>query len=140
LTIKIPFSFFLLKRKMSFDDENEQIARAMALSLQGLEAQINQNEQEDLDLKVAIAASLGKSVDQLTARDMLLSETPKITAKRPREEDEVEVTSGQHRVLKRFDNSNTQFWNGVVKLTFVKGFIGSDYIRFEEIVQKVCYC
>lgn len=125
---------------MSSDDENEQIARAMALSLQGLEAQLYQPSQEDLDLKAAIAASLGKTVDQLTARDMLLAETPRenVNNKRPREED-LQQESGQHRVLKRFDNSNAQFWDGKVKLTYVQGFIGSDYIRFEDIVQKVCF-
>lgn len=120
---------------MSDSEENEQIARAMALSLQGLEAKLSQEEQERLDLKNAIAASLGKTVDQLTARDMLLADTPaKPSLKREREED---TTSGRHRVLKRFDNSESQFWNGVVKLTYIKGFIGPDYIRFKDIVQKV---
>ncbi|KAG2236996.1 hypothetical protein INT48_001763 [Thamnidium elegans] len=119
---------------MSGSEENEQIARAMALSLQGLEARMSQEEQERSDLKIAIAASLGKTVDQLTARDMLLADTPaKPSLKREREEDAI---SGQHRVLKRFDNSESQFWNGVVKLTYIKGFIGPDYIRFKDIVQK----
>lgn len=125
---------------MSDTEENEQIARAIALSLQGFEAQVDHEEQESLDLKRAIAASLGKTVDQLTARDMLLADTPKPTTptsnKRPREEDSTNSLS-QHRVLKRFDNSSTQFWDGVVKLTYVKGFIGPDYIRFQDIIQKV---
>ncbi|CAO3651027.1 unnamed protein product [Mucor hiemalis] len=117
------------------EDENEQIARAMALSLQGLEAEIVQEDQEQLDLKAAIAASLGKTVDQLTARDMLFAETPSNNNnKRKREEEE--ALSGQHRVLKRFDNSNKLFWDGIVKLTYVQGFVGPDYIRFEDIVNK----
>lgn len=136
--------FSLSNITMSDTEENEQIARAMALSLQGLEAQIDQEEQESLDLKRAIAASLGKTVDQLTARDMLLADAPvaapkpasPVTNKRPREEDSND-SYPQHRVLKRFDNSSTRFWKGVVKLTYVKGFIGPDYIRFQDIVQKV---
>lgn len=118
------------------EDENEQIARAMALSLQGLESELAHEEQEQLDLKAAIAASLGKTVDQLTARDMLFAETPKPNIsnnKRKREED----ISGQHRVLKRFDNSNTLYWDGIVKLTYVQGFVGPDYIRFQDIINKV---
>lgn len=125
------------------EDENEQIARAMALSLQGLESELAHEEQEQLDLKAAIAASLGKTVDQLTARDMLLAETPKPNIsnnnssnnnnKRKREEE----LSGQHRVIKRFDNSNTLFWDGIVKLTYVQGFVGPDYIRFQDIINKV---
>lgn len=126
---------FCFDHNMS-EDENEQIARAMALSLQGLEAEIVQEDQEQLDLKAAIAASLGKTVDQLTARDMLFAETPSNNNnKRKREEEE--ALSGQHRVLKRFDNSNKLFWDGIVKLTYVQGFVGPDYIRFEDIVNKV---
>ena len=120
---------------MSFAEEDEQIARAIALSLQGLESRIETEDKEDDDMKAAIAASLGKSVDQLTARDLLLAETPKPVNKRPREE---ELTN-QHRVMKRFDNSNKFFMDGIVKLTYVTGFIGADYIRFQDIVQKVFY-
>ncbi|KAI9487203.1 MAG: tyrosyl-DNA phosphodiesterase-domain-containing protein [Benjaminiella poitrasii] len=119
---------------MSSEDENEQIARAMAFSLQGLESQLKQEQEEKDDLKKAIAASLGKKVEELTARDMLLAEVPKPPIKRPREDDEDLMP--RHRVLKRFDNSEARFWNGVVKLTYVKGFIGPDYIRFEDIIQK----
>lgn len=120
---------------MSDDEENQQLARAMALSLQGLEAKLTREEQEKADLKLAIALSLGKPVDQLTARDMLFADThpPAVSQKRPRED----ASTGQHRVLKRIDHSLSQFWEGTVKLSYVQGFIGPDYIRFKDIVQKV---
>lgn len=122
---------------MSDREEQEQIARAMALSIQGLDAHIDQEQQEKQDMKAAIAASLGKTVNQLTARDMLLADTspPVSNSKRPREEEAVSYPV--HRVVKRFDNSEARFWDGTVKLTYVKGFVGPDYIRFEDIVQKV---
>lgn len=123
---------------MSDSEENEQMARAIALSLQGLETRISQEERENLDLKNAIAASLGKTVEQLTARDILLADTtpqPAITNnKRPREE---ETNTARPHVIRRFDYSNQQFWNGIVKLTYVKGFVGQSYIRFQDIIQKV---
>lgn len=126
---------------MSDDEEREQIARAMALSLQGLDAQFDQEQQEQQDMRAAIAASLGKTVDQLTARDMLLADTSLPASnhinKRPREEDETSNSYPVHRTVKRFDNSEARFWDGTVKLTYVKGFVGPDYIRFEDIVQKV---
>lgn len=120
---------------MSDIEENEQIARAIALSLEGLQSHTSQEQQEQNELKLAIAASLGKSVDQLTARDMLMAEIapPPTTNKRTREVEE----SGTHRVMKRFENSDARYWDGTVKLTYVKGFIGPDYIRFEDIIQKV---
>ncbi|KAL9555983.1 hypothetical protein MBANPS3_002097 [Mucor bainieri] len=125
---------------MSDDEERQQIARAMALSLEGLEAQYDQEQQEQHDMKAAIAASLGKTVDQLTARDMLMADTSLPASnhnnKRPREED-TSSSYPVHRIVKRFDNSEARFWNGIVKLTYVKGFVGPDYIRFEDIVQKV---
>ncbi|CEP13302.1 hypothetical protein [Parasitella parasitica] len=122
---------------MSDNEEKEQIKRAIALSLQGLKTQLNQEQQEQQNMKAAIAASLGKTVDQLTARDMLLADTsaPVSSYKRPR--DEKSVPYPVHRIVKRFDNSETRFWDGTVKLTYVKGFVGPDYIRFEDIVQKV---
>lgn len=122
---------------MSHSEENEQIARAIALSLQGLESQLDQDQQEKQDLKEAIAVSLGKKVHELTARDMLLVDVSTTrnatTNKRPRNEE----FSSTHRVSKRFDNSETRYWEGIVKLTYVKGFVGPDYIRFQDIVQKV---
>jgi len=125
---------------MSDDEERQQIAKAMALSLEGLEARFDQEQQEQNDMKAAIAASLGKTVDQLTARDMLLADASLPVSnsnnKRPREE-ETSSSYPVHRIVKRFDNSETRFWNGIVKLTYVKGFVGPDYIRFEDIVQKV---
>lgn len=126
---------------MSDDEERQQIARAMALSLEGLEAHFEQEQQEQHDMRAVIAASLGKTVDQLTARDMLLADASlhvsNHNSKRPREEEEVGGSYTMHRVVKRFDNSEARFWNGIVKLTYVRGFVGPDYIRFEDIVQKV---
>jgi tyrosyl-DNA phosphodiesterase-1 len=115
---------------MSDTEENEQIARAIALSL---ESHLDHEQKEQDELKLAIAASLGKKVEQLTARDMLTADMSSAPRKRPREE---ESTTNQ-RVLKRFDNANARYWDGTVKLTYVKGFVGPDYIRFEDIIQKV---
>lgn len=119
---------------MSDTEENEQVARAIALSMQGLENRLSEEERETMDLKEAVAASLGKTVDQLTARDMLMAGTAPQTNKRPRE---IEPAATPRKVVRRFDFSNQQFWNGVVKLTYVKGFVGQNYIRFQDIVQKV---
>ncbi|KAI7897075.1 tyrosyl-DNA phosphodiesterase-domain-containing protein [Mucor mucedo] len=118
---------------MSDTEEQEQIARAIALSLSGLESRLTEEERETQDLKEAVAASLGKSVDSLTARDMLTAGS--VSYKRPREQEPI-VAEQRKVVVRRFDYSNQQFWDGVVKLTYVKGFVGQTFIRFEDIVQK----
>ncbi|KAI8082631.1 tyrosyl-DNA phosphodiesterase-domain-containing protein [Gilbertella persicaria] len=118
---------------MSDVEENEQLALAMALSLENLESHMSREAQEKDNLKSAIAASLGKKVEELTARDMLLADISSLPAtnnKRPREEDAI------YPISKRVNNSDTRFWDGTVKLTYIKGFVGPDYIRFQDIVQK----
>ncbi|OBZ81552.1 Tyrosyl-DNA phosphodiesterase 1 [Choanephora cucurbitarum] len=119
---------------MSDTEENEQLALAMALSLENTIQRESEEERESNDLKAAIAASLGKKVEQLTARDMLMADISSVsTPKRAREET---LDSGFHRITKRIDQSETRYWDGVVKLTYVQGFVGPDYIRFQDIVQK----
>ncbi|KAI8984565.1 tyrosyl-DNA phosphodiesterase-domain-containing protein [Mycotypha africana] len=116
------------------DNEEEQFARAVALSLQ---SQIMDKEKEDNDLKVAIAASLGKSVDQLTARDLLMADVSASSSTanktRGREDDSNSLSEPDPKRLK---HTETKYWDGTIKLTYVKGFTGPDYVRFEDIIQK----
>lgn len=121
----------LFRRIRSDMDENEQIAKAIALSL---ESHIDHEQKEQDELKLAIAASLGKKVEELTARDMLMADLSSNPSplKRAREE-EFET----HRALKRVEKPDARYWDGTVKLTYVKGFVGPDYVRFEDIIQRV---
>ena len=113
---------------MNNAEENEEIAQAIALSLR---SHIEEQEQENEELKLAIAASLGKTVDQLTARDLLLGATDPV--RKRKQPEEIDIGS----VTKRVDLSNTKYWVGTVKLTYIKGFTGPDYVTLKDIIQKV---
>lgn len=113
---------------MNNAEENEEIAQAIALSLR---SHIEEQEQENEELKVAIAASLGKTVDQLTARDLLLGAADPV--RKRKQSEEIDIGS----VTKRVDLSNAKYWEGTVKLTYVKGFTGPDYVTLKDIIQKV---
>lgn len=115
---------------MSDTEEQEDIARAIALSLSGLERRLTEEEREMQDLREAVAASLGKSVESLTARDMLTANNVS-EKKRPRE-----VQVEERKVIRRVDSSGP-YWHGVVKLTHIKGFVGQSFIRIQDIIQKV---
>ncbi|KAG1040269.1 hypothetical protein G6F46_012053 [Rhizopus delemar] len=112
---------------MNNAEENEEIAQAIALSLR---SHIEEQEQENEELKVAIAASLGKTVDQLTARDLLLGAADPV--RKRKQSEEIDIGS----VTKRVDLSNAKYWEGTVKLTYVKGFTGPDYVTLKDIIQK----
>ncbi|KAI8879910.1 phospholipase D/nuclease [Backusella circina FSU 941] len=107
--------------------DSEDMKRAIALSL------LEHSDNEQDDLKEAIAASLGKTVSQLTARDLLMadydSQKSKRTQKRP---PAVDLTQDSNKRIK----TPTRFWEGTVKLTYIKGFHGPDYITLPEIIQK----
>lgn len=108
-------------------DYETDMRKAMAESLSH---HLQEQEKENDDLKEAIAASLGKTVEQLTARDLLLATDP--VRKRQRSEDLSSIVT-----TKRVDTSNSKYWDGTVKLTYVKGFTGPNYIKLSDIVQRV---
>ncbi|CEG64799.1 hypothetical protein RMATCC62417_01711 [Rhizopus microsporus] len=107
-------------------DYETDMRKAMAESLSH---HLQEQEKENDDLKEAIAASLGKTVEQLTARDLLLATDP--VRKRQRSEDLSSIVT-----TKRVDTSNSKYWDGTVKLTYVKGFTGPNYIKLSDIVQR----
>ncbi|CEJ03148.1 hypothetical protein RMCBS344292_17136 [Rhizopus microsporus] len=108
-------------------DYETDMRKAMAESLSH---HLQEQEKENDDLKKAIAASLGKTVEQLTARDLLLATDS--VRKRQRSEDQSSIVT-----TKRVDTSNSKYWDGTVKLTYVKGFTGPNYIKLSDIVQRV---
>ncbi|KAI9248880.1 tyrosyl-DNA phosphodiesterase I [Phascolomyces articulosus] len=80
--------------------------------------------------------SLGKPVEKLTAREVLLGQSSSST-KRPFPSDKTSSSSNVERPLKIPTLPGpTRYWDGVVKLTYVTGFTGPNFIRFEDIVQR----
>lgn len=136
-------------QESSVDPEQNDIDRAIALSLQQehhdndssnstAQAAADRVSDHNDDMRTAIALSLGKSVDQLTAREALgLTAATKDVVeqynKRKRQEEE-EGTSDSSSNKKTMDQR--YYWDGVVKLTHVTGFTGPNFIRFEDIVEK----
>ncbi|CAO3618381.1 unnamed protein product [Cunninghamella blakesleeana] len=140
------------------DEENDNLFRAIALSLEGndnvLETRVQ--EQEKLDMRKALALSLNKKVEELTPREILMMEssinTTTITTKRKASmsENNNSNTEGQNKAkeeklpLKRtkidstsaVSNTTANYWDGIVKLTYIRGYFGPNFIRIEDIIQK----
>jgi tyrosyl-DNA phosphodiesterase-1 len=108
--------------------DSEDIQRAIALSLLDPSDDVKEEENE---LKMAIAASLGKTVSQLTARDLLMADYD--SHKPAQKRSAIDLTTSTNKRQK----TPTRFWDGTVKLTYIKGFHGPDYITLAEIIQKV---
>ncbi|KAI8139444.1 hypothetical protein BJV82DRAFT_252278 [Fennellomyces sp. T-0311] len=134
------------------DSDNEQMRQAIALSLQQHQHEtqnasaaqsdnrlgdlftqrLDDVDRENEDIRKAIALSLGKPVEQLTAREAL-GLVPGVKRSLT---DDSGPTVGQD-ASKKPSAGLPRYWDGVVKLTHVTGFTGPNFIRFEEIVQKV---
>jgi tyrosyl-DNA phosphodiesterase-1 len=110
--------------------DSEDIQRAIALSL--LDHSDDVKEEED-ELKMAIAASLGKTASQLTARDLLMADYDSHKPAQKRSAIDLTTTASNNKRQK----TPTRFWDGTVKLTYIKGFHGPDYITLAEIIHKV---
>ncbi|ORZ22399.1 tyrosyl-DNA phosphodiesterase-domain-containing protein [Absidia repens] len=143
----------------SDDDNDDDLSHAIALSLQQDEndhhdsspwqpqlssIQLDRHEQEQQDMKLALALSLGKTVDQLTARDILMADSNtnqnysdnKRAQPTPEEHDRSSWNSVKKKKISSTTTTFTKHWDGVIKLTYVRGFVGPSFIRFEDIVQK----
>ncbi|KAI9033710.1 tyrosyl-DNA phosphodiesterase-domain-containing protein [Phycomyces nitens] len=114
---------------MSNDNDENELEYACALSEKSFLESVNEEERERKDMIEAIAASLGKTPDQLTAREMLT-----LTLNPPRKRTFLDNSAECSR--KRPTNSPVRYWDGVVKLTHVPGFVGTQFIRFQDIVEK----
>ncbi|KAI8074463.1 tyrosyl-DNA phosphodiesterase-domain-containing protein [Gongronella butleri] len=138
--------------------DDEQLALAIALSLDEekghYQAHLDKQQQEIEDRKLALALTLGKSVDELTARDMLALDSASVVidddngnisgapvgsssssiigAGKKRAADESSSSSNNSKSARKFD----RYWQGTIKLTHVRGFSGPTFIRIEDIVQK----
>ncbi|KAG1454708.1 hypothetical protein G6F56_007251 [Rhizopus delemar] len=129
---------------MSQAEENDNIARSVAsLFTSRLE------DREDEDLKEALAASLGKTVSQLTARDLLLGGSSSSSSSSNSNSNSGSGSGGggggikrqaspppAPTSVKRPDILFEKYWDGIVKLTYVQGFVGPRYLSLKEIVQK----
>ncbi|KAI8377756.1 tyrosyl-DNA phosphodiesterase-domain-containing protein [Radiomyces spectabilis] len=125
---------------MTNANDDDELARAIALSLQEAESTLAAQNYEKEQLKLALAASLGKTPDQLTAREVLSleleePESEPISNKRPLSD---VIPQHEPKVAKSKTAGNTRYWDGVVKLTHVTGFTGTTYIKFEDIIDKYC--
>ncbi|KAG2215600.1 hypothetical protein INT45_000962 [Circinella minor] len=139
---------------MDNGSDDEQMRRAIELSLQehqtetqqrvspsntiDLTQRLDDEERENDDIRKAIALSLGKPVGQLTAREALLGSTAS-TGKRRSPSDssgDTRTTTSDQRPSKKLAPEPIRYWDGVVKLTYVTGFTGPNFIRFEDIVQR----
>lgn len=121
---------------MATDDEDQQqLKLALELSLQDVQKDIDEQEREKQDTIAALAASLGKSVDQLTAREVLsvtMGADIQRAPKRPAED-----TNSSAAPSKKPNTTGDRFWEGAVKLTYIAGFTDPRAIRIEDIIQKV---
>ncbi|KAL1934864.1 hypothetical protein VTP01DRAFT_7046 [Rhizomucor pusillus] len=120
---------------MATDDEDQQqLKLALELSLQDVQKDIDEQEREKQDTIAALAASLGKSVDQLTAREVLsvtMGADIQRAPKRPAED-----TNSSAAPSKKPNTTGDRFWEGAVKLTYIAGFTDPRAIRIEDIIQK----
>lgn len=113
-------------------DDDEQLKQAIALSLRDRLEGSSSEQQEQHEMKQALALSLGKTVEQLTARDMMRLQDSMDAGqarKRPMSDSAPPTPDSKRTAPERF-------WDGAVRLTYVKGFTLDNAIRFEDIVQK----
>ncbi|ORZ03026.1 tyrosyl-DNA phosphodiesterase-domain-containing protein [Syncephalastrum racemosum] len=113
-------------------DEDEDLKQAIALSLRDRLEGNDSDQHEQHEMKQALALSLGKTVEQLTARDMMRLQDSMGSnqgEKRPFSESTSPTSDAKRTAPERF-------WDGVVRLTYVEGFTLASAIRFEDIVQK----
>ncbi|KAG0171189.1 hypothetical protein DFQ28_004094 [Apophysomyces sp. BC1034] len=109
---------------------DDHLSKALESSLNDLKREMDEQEREKDDLKKAIAASLGKSVDQLTARDLLNATMDGDSSNKRRLPPD--ITDAPPNKKPRPE----KYWDGVVKLTHVTGFSGLSFITSADIVQK----
>ncbi|KAI9310710.1 tyrosyl-DNA phosphodiesterase-domain-containing protein [Dichotomocladium elegans] len=112
----------------------ESHAQAAASLLRGTETGAND---EDEDIRRAIALSLNKPVEKLTAREALGLTPAAEAAKNKRMLERASGSTATHNNKRmRTEKEGSFFWEGVVKLTHIDGYSGPNFIRIEDIILK----
>jgi tyrosyl-DNA phosphodiesterase 1 len=114
------------------DNEQSDMEAAIRQSLQQLENDLEQQKREKEELRQAIALSLGKPVESLTARETLAA-TLGSSTKRPLDHSTSVVTESKKQNTGMA--SMPTYLDGVVKLTHVKGTTGPDYITIQQVIE-----
>ncbi|CAO3660682.1 unnamed protein product [Umbelopsis ramanniana] len=114
------------------DNEQNDMKVAIQQSLKQLENDLEQQKREKEEIRQAIALSLGKPVERLTARETLAA-TLESSIKRPLDESTSVATESKKQNTGK--PSMPTYLDGVVKLTHVKGTSGSDYITIGQVIE-----
>jgi tyrosyl-DNA phosphodiesterase-1 len=114
------------------DDEQHDLEVAIQQSLQQLENDLEQDNREKEELRQAIALSLEKPVESLTAREVL-SATLGTATKRPLDDSTSIATQTKKKNTGK--PSMCTYADGIVKLTHVRGTSGPDYITIEQLIE-----
>ncbi|GAB5587517.1 hypothetical protein Unana1_02417 [Umbelopsis nana] len=119
---------------MPDNDQHDDMEAAIQQSLQQLQEDMTQHEREKEELRQAIALSLDKPVEKLTARDTL-SALPILEAGTKRLSDSQTAALLRSKKIKTEPETMRIYFDGVVKLTHVHGFSGPDYISIESVLE-----
>lgn len=103
---------------------------AIQQSLQQLKEDLERQEREKEELRQAIALSLGKPIEKLTARETL---SLTLDSGVKRSNDTQSTSNEQSKRQKQADMLT--YPNGTVKLTHVKGFSGPDYLTIDQVIE-----
>lgn len=121
-------------QQMPDNDQHDDMEAAIQQSLQQLQEDMTQHEREKEELRWAIALSLGKPIEKLTARDTL-SALPILEAGTKRLSDSQTAALLRSKKIKTEPETMRTYFDGVVKLTHVHGFSGPDYISIESVLE-----
>jgi tyrosyl-DNA phosphodiesterase-1 len=114
------------------DNEQNDMEAAIQQSLKQLENDLEQQKREREEIRQAIALSLGKPVERLTARETLAA-TLESSIKRPLDESTSVATESKKQNTGK--PSMPTYLDGVVRLTHVKGTSGPDYITIGQVIE-----
>jgi tyrosyl-DNA phosphodiesterase-1 len=115
---------------MDMSNNDGDMEEAIQQSLQQLKQDLEQQEKEKEELRQAIALSLGKPVDKLTARETLALT---LDSGVKRSSDGQSCSSEQSKKQKQ--EGMLTYPDGQIKLTHVKGFSGADYITVDQVIE-----
>ena len=133
------FEFLLPLTFGMTDNDQQDMEAAIKQSLQQLKEDLEYQEREKEEMRQAIALSLGKPVEKLTVRDTLAitleSGTKRLNDSQTAAILRAKKQKSSQETPKTEENSMCSYFDGVVKLTHVRGFSGLDYITIEQVLE-----
>jgi tyrosyl-DNA phosphodiesterase-1 len=121
------------------DDDQQDMEAAIKQSLEQLKEDLEHQEREKEEMRQAIALSLGKPVENLTVRDTLAitleSGTKRLNDSQTAAILRAKKQKSNQETPKTEESSMCSYFDGVVKLTHVRGFSSLDYITIEQVLE-----